>query len=225
MHNGKVELALTRRDHNLVLRHIDDAFTQLVKTGNYRPSRDEANASLAAESTVIIDLSKVRLQGTDNEWRYLEICTGNYDSLHPEERKLAERVHGSGDVFSHVMNMLSNKGIIKTRVYVLNPSYVQAQTKEGPIGRASWLDNISDNSSFSAVGRGVDYDYRLRGVPRRPVASVSEPRAQEHSTETENIFTTSYAMLLANPEQALANLNDERANQLEAILNQYRSRK
>lgn len=174
MHEGKAQLALTRRAHNLVLCHIDDAFPQLVETNNYHPSGEEANAAFAAESTVIIDLSQVRLQGNDKEWRYLPIPTETYDFLNPEERKLAERVHGSGDAFVQVMTMLAKHGISETKVYVLNPSYVKAQTKEGSIGRASWLGYFYYFSGFNANDRFIFGHSSLRGVRRRPVASVSE---------------------------------------------------
>ncbi len=221
MHDGRAQLALTRRGHNLVLKHIDDAFTQLVETRNYRPSGEEADAAFAAESTVTIDLNKLRLQGTDAEWKYVAIPTRDYDSLPSEERKLAKRVHGSGDAFTKVMSMLAGAGIQETRMYVLNPSYVQAQTHEGPIGRVSWLNSFGDNTYFVASDRFIINYNRLRGVRRRPVASVSEPGVHEVHDEAENVYTRSYATLLADPEQAVAALDDTTASGLCAIVSQY----
>src|SRR3989338_4736337 len=141
VHEGKARLSITRRDHNPVLRNINDAFAQLTSSRNYHPKSKEALESITAESTVSIDLTQLGLQSDDSEWRYLTILTQNYDILNPEERKLAERVHGSGDAFVHVMKMLADANINETRVYVLNPAYVEENTGEVPLGRASWLVN------------------------------------------------------------------------------------
>ena len=224
MHNGKAQLGLTRRDHNLVLRHIDDAFTQLIESRNYHPALEEADDVFAAESTVTIDLNQLRLQGNNTEWRYLAIPTTGYDTLNPEERKLAERVHGSGDVFVQVMSMLDQARISETKVHVLNPSYIEEQTKKGPIERASWLNSTYVSSGFYADDRVIYDGNCLRGVRRRLVASASEPGAHEVRNEAENPFRTSYATILGNPEQAVAALDDTTASGLKAILSGYDTR-
>ncbi len=224
-HEGKARLSITRRDHNLVLRHIDDAFTELTSSKNYHPEREEALAAIAAESTVSIDLTQLRLQGDDNEWKYLVIPTRDYSHLNAEERKLAERVHGSGDAFTNVMRMLAYAGIQETRMYVLNPSYVQVQTHEGPIGRASWLSDFNLNSDFYADDRYVNFNYRLRGVRRR-IASVSEPGAHEVRDKAEkNIYARSYITILKDPDQAVVALDDSTASGLLALVSQYYSGK
>ncbi|MDP3728832.1 MAG: hypothetical protein Q8R18_05260 [bacterium] len=220
MHEGKARLSITRQDHNLVLRHIDTAFAELTSSGNYHPAREEALEAIAADSTVSIDLTQLRLQGDNAEWRYLAIPTRNYDTLNSEERKLAERVHGSGYAFMQVMKMLADARVKETRVYVLNLAYVQENTQEGPVGRASWLNDFGSDSDFGANGRDINGYDRLRGVRRR-VASVSEPGAHE----AENPFIGYYNQLIANPEQAVADLNDETASGLRKILLQYDSRK
>lgn len=172
MHKGKAQLGMTRREHNLVLRHIDDAFTQLVETGNYHPSREEADAAFAAESTLCVNLNQLRLQGTD-EWSYFSFSPQGYDILNPEERKLAERVHGTGDTFIQVMKILQEADIQETQIFVLNPSYVKAQTKKGSIGLASWLSDFILDSCFYANDSISDGNGRVRGVLRHPVASVA----------------------------------------------------
>ena len=165
--NSVPYLAMTREKDNPVLGHLDDAFTQLTRTGNYRPSAEDVSSALAAESTVHIDLTQLRLQGDNAEWRYLAIPTTNYSSLNPEEKKLAERVHGSGSAFAATMKMLADAGTTETKIYVLNPEYVQVHATEGAIGRASWLDNVISSSNFIADGSNVDNYHRLRGVRRR----------------------------------------------------------
>ena len=164
MHEGRARLSITRRDHNLILRNIIDAFAQLVSSGNYRPRRDETLEAITAESTVSIDLTQLRLQGNDAVWRYLAISTSDYISLNAEERKLAERVHGSGDAFAQVMKMFADANIIETRIYVINPTYVEENTKEGPIMWVSWLSYFFGYSSFNANSRGIYSGSRLRGV-------------------------------------------------------------
>jgi len=147
MVGDKARLFITRRDHNLVLRHIDNAYIQLLYR-NYYLNREEALASIADPSTVSIDLTQLRLQGNDNdkELRYFVVPTTTYDSLNPEERRLAERVHGSGDAFVQVMKMLVSARIKETIVFVLNPDYVKKNAQKYPIWQASWLNNFNGDS-------------------------------------------------------------------------------
>src|SRR3989344_8260055 len=60
---GNPTLAMTREAHNPVLQHIDDAFDQLTKNQNYRPSQEEVQQALAAPETSLITLSRLRLSG------------------------------------------------------------------------------------------------------------------------------------------------------------------
>ena len=165
-------LAITREKDNLVLRHLDDAFTQLTRTKNYRPDVQEAQQSIGAPETVLIDVTKLHLHGDDAEWRYLEISTTNYNKLRPEERKLVERVYGQGNEFSASMAMLKEAGIEETKVYVLNPAYVQKEAVQGPLGRASWLNFFTIVSNFGASDRDVGGSGRLRGVRRESVGEM-----------------------------------------------------
>ena len=146
-------LAITREKDNLVLRHLDDAFTQLTTTGNYRPNVQEVQQSIDAPETVLIDLTKLRLQGNDAEWRYLGISTTEYDKLRPEERTLAERVYGQGDEFGASLAMLHEAGIKETRVYVLNPVYVQKEAEQGPHwgGLRGWAASATTQTSTRMV--------------------------------------------------------------------------
>ncbi len=176
MHEGKAQLALTRRNHNLVWRHIGDAFSQLLETGNYHPSLEESTASFNAGSTVCIDISQLGLREFNGEWGYLPISTRKYSTLSPEERKLAERVHGSGDTFAKIMASLAHAGIQETKLYVLNPSYVQEKTREAPIGRLCQLhDVINYSSNFDASDRSINSSVVLRGARLHSMASLHEP--------------------------------------------------
>ncbi len=164
LQGGTPTLAITREKDNLVLRHLDDAFTQLTTTVNYRPNAGEAQQSIGAPETVLIDLTKLRLRGDDAEWRYLGISTTKYDKLQPEERTLAERVYGQGDEFGLSMVLLKEAGVQETRIYVLNPAYVQKEAEQGPLGRASWLISFYSDSYFNADDRVVYLHGRFRGV-------------------------------------------------------------
>ena len=61
--NETPELGITREPENLVLRHLNDktnsSFEQLVQNGNYRADPAEVQQAMAAEGTVIIDLTKL----------------------------------------------------------------------------------------------------------------------------------------------------------------------
>ena len=75
------------------------------------------------------------------------------------------------------MAMLKEAGISETRIYVLNPAYVQKEAEQGPLGRVSWLSSFSNFSYFSSNDRGVDSGNRLRGVRRESVGEMPIGRA------------------------------------------------
>ena len=163
------KLAMTRETDNLVLRHIDDAFTQLTSGGNYCPDRTEAEAAIKASTTEVFDLTQLKLQKHDDEYSRMEVSTTNYRKLNAEQRRLAERVYGKGDDFVANMAMLKEAGIQATNVYVLNPEYVKANAKDSPVARASWLDDFGNGSDFNASDRYIKGAGRVRGVRREVV--------------------------------------------------------
>ncbi len=171
MDNDKPKLAMTREADNLVLRHIDDAFTQLTSRGNYHPALAEATSAIKASTTEVFDLTALNLKTYNDEFSFIEVPTTKYEyvRLGSKQRRLAERVFGKGDDFILNMKMLKQAGIDTTSVYVLNPNYVKEHAKSSPIGRASWLSNFGSNSSFSADDRNFDNRGRLRGVRREIV--------------------------------------------------------
>ena len=215
-------LAMTRQPQNLVLRHIDDAFTQLVETANYHPDVTEAQQAIEAPDTVVIDLTKLRLEKHNDEYSALVISTTKYDKkLNAEERKLAERVYEQGDNFVANMRMLSDAGISETRVFMLNPKYVQKEAKDGAVGRASWLGCFIDDSSFNAVVRGVN-DGRLRGVRRVVVPKGDTPeKSVVPSAPQEITAARCYEVLLANPQDSVGALDDKTAADLLKIVTSY----
>ena len=158
------KLAITREPDNLVLRHIDDAFTQLTTTQNYRPDVTEAQAAIHSASTLVVDLTQLKLQGNKEEWRYMAVSTTRYNKLTSEQRTFAERVYGQGADFAANMQMLKDARIDETKIFVLNPDYVREHAGKVPLARASWLCDINYNSNFLAGDRGVYGPGRVRGV-------------------------------------------------------------
>ncbi len=163
-------LFLTREPNNLLLHHLNDkvdkSYDQLVKTCKFQPKTKEARKAMKAKDTLRIDLTKLRFKGGDEQWRYVEISTTDYDQLNPEERKLAERFYGQGTSFVAAMNILQEKGIANTRVYVLNPDYVCKEAVTGPVALAAWRNGFDDGAYSLAGDRGINLRNGLRGVRR-----------------------------------------------------------
>ena len=176
-------LWLTREPHNLVLRHLNDevnsSYDQLVNNRNYRPNPEEAREAMQAEDTLRIDLMRLHLQGDDTQWRHLEISTAKYNKLfhrlNPEERKLAERFYGQGEAFVAAMSVLKERGIDSTKVYVLNPSYVQKEATNDPIGRAAWRSSFGYDA-YSDADHDVYSHDGVRGVRRESVGEMPTGR-------------------------------------------------
>ncbi len=194
LQEGVPTLWLTRHtveeQNNLVLRHLNDevdsSYDQLIKTGNFRADPEEAGQAMKAKGTLRVDLTKLRLQGANVEWRYLAVSTTSYDSLNREERKLAERFYGQGDAFVAAMNTLKEVGISETRVYVLNPAYVQKEAQKGPVGRAAWRSSFNYDAGSDARDLNVNDLNVLRGV-RQVVVPAGDALKNETSLEAPTI--------------------------------------
>ena len=166
--NGVPTLSMTRGGVNPFLNRIDDAYDQLTKTGNFRPNAEEMSRALGEYSTVHNDLTKLRLQGNDDEWRFLVVPTKKNHGLRFEEEKLARRVFGD-TTFRDNLEMFREAGITESRIYVLAPAYVCQHAGKNPVGRAAWLYNLNSNSDFNASGRDINNHDRSRGVRREEV--------------------------------------------------------
>ena len=176
MEKGQATLYFADGKHNLAFQHLDDAVEQLRTKNNYFPNDSDIGSVINAKSTLKVKLSDLKLERHDDEWSYFEINTTNYSKLNKSQRALAERVHGKGKTFDKTMKMLrdpkgddSNTGIQKTRIYVLNPTYVKNTLEKNSaksLARVSALDYFSGISYFLAFDRNVaNVGRRLRGVP------------------------------------------------------------
>ncbi|MEK6853073.1 MAG: hypothetical protein AABX64_00115 [Nanoarchaeota archaeon] len=164
--NKTPTLAMTREAHNPVLQNIDAAFEQLINRRNYPVPQADFKQALAAPDTTLIALPKLRLSVYNAEFSYLPIGTtpAEYKTLNAEERTFTERVFGQGDDFVKNMEMLKNARIDETRIYVLDPKYVQKHASHGAIARVSWLYSFGDDSIFDAIDRDIYVHNRARGV-------------------------------------------------------------
>ncbi|MDO8511599.1 MAG: hypothetical protein Q7S55_05550 [Nanoarchaeota archaeon] len=169
--NNTPKIVITTKSHNLVLKHIDEAFVQLTQNGNYIPDAAESEAAIHAQDSLVLDLNQMRLQKFDEESNYLTVSTVNYSKLNPVERRIVERVFGQGKDLVENMKMLKDNHSSEARIYVLNPEYVREHAEEGAVARASWLNGFDYISHFFANDCGINNLNRVRGVRR---AIVSE---------------------------------------------------
>lgn len=167
-------LAITREPNNLVLRHIDDAYDQLRKNGNYRLNSEEVRSAIKAQGTVVIDLTKLALQRDKNsKMMYdLAIPAHDYNSLSKdkEEKNLVQRVFGQEKDITAALQMLADTRWRTTelKIVVLSPDYVRAEAREGPIGLVSWLGGLHGGFAFSTNCRAIDGGLScLRGVRKK----------------------------------------------------------
>lgn len=234
-----VEWAITRESDNLVLRHLlderDSSFDQLVNKVNYRPANEEALAAKMAADTVVVAMSKLRLSGTEKEWRYLEIRTEDgfintaegYQAPNDEEQKVLQRLGYTAENLA--MLSTSNHKIAATRLYVLNPAYIQEEAVKDPekssLWRASRLGGFGSGSSFGAKGRSVGNRCRLRGVRRgveaRSAAAPERVVPDAPVVPLEITPAMSYQALLADPAKAAAALDDKTVAGLSRIVADY----
>jgi len=191
---GVAVLDIGSADLNPVLKdeNIEDVVIQLltmhdygVKPEDFKPIQIEAGKKYGKVTR--IDLSKLSHKKYDfnPEWCYIEFGTERdkktktYEGLeNSEDRKLAEAVHGNiarykrtgkhTHDFHNAMKMVNDENTV-TRIYFLNPDYVQKVTKEGeiPVARLGRLTNFDDSSNFNAGDRDVcSYLISVRGILR-----------------------------------------------------------
>lgn len=165
---GIPKVAITREADNLVLRHIDEAFTQLTNGGIYHPNPDEAEAAIKSKDTEVFDLTKLQLHipvdtygtfdfsplshhelyrpGDDLCPNRLKMNGYGWDNISHEGHRLSQRVYGvnegrDGGDFVKNMAMLKYAGVRTTGVMVLTPNYVREHAQNGPIAMTTGLSS------------------------------------------------------------------------------------
>ena len=166
---GKHLCVITREPQNLVLENIDEAYRQLTGQGNYFPDVEAAKASLEHEDSVVLDLKGLELLRGNDQYGHFVVNPNALNKLNSEQQRAAERIYGPDkESFGLNMKMFVEAGRTPT-VYVLMPNYVNGTLRDNNekfLGRASWLNYFSINSSFNANDRFVFNRDALRGVPR-----------------------------------------------------------
>jgi len=229
MEKGQATLYFADGKHNLAFQHLDDAVEQLRTKNNYFPNDSDIGSVINAKSTLKVKLSDLKLERYDDEWSYFEIDTAKYSKLNKSQRVLAERVHGKGKAFDKTMKMLrdpkgddSNTGIQKTRVYVLNPTYVKNTLEKNnakSIARVSALDNFGDDSDFDASNRSVGNNgRRLRGVPLG-AEGANAPKINPYEIALNTVLTHEKEIL------GLMNTKPAYATKINSLLGKYISSK
>lgn len=165
-------LWLTREPQNLVLRHLDDdrenSYLQLTQgSGNFFPDVRDAKAAMKANDTLRINLTRLRLQGNEPEWRRLEFAPDAVDELLREERMVVERVYGRGETFARTMKTFQQEGIPSLRIYMLNPDYVRENAVDRPLTRAAWCTFCASSTSVFLDGNDVVRPYTLVGKRKK----------------------------------------------------------
>ena len=125
------------------------------------PDLETALNSASTLKTRMVDLE---LHGNNTEWLFFEFDTEHYQKKSSTTQiEVIERVYSEEGV-----NVMSDHGIKKSRVYVLNPNYVKKHVpRGGALARACRLYYFGNDSNFNAVDRVVDVaNVRLRGVPK-----------------------------------------------------------
>lgn len=205
----------------VAVKNIDEFCGQLSSNRNYTLTDNQRKSLSGLERQghiVKVDPSDLSLQGDKNESQYFEINTRDYSSLTKSQRALAEMVYGADNEFNKNMEGLAKSGVSNVQIYVLNPEYVKSNVKKGSaVARACRLYNFSNNSNFSAIERGVNIQWALRGV------QVTSPKATRQKVEGNVVpnYGEMYKSISANPEEALRYLTAKTAAGLLRLVNAF----
>ena len=205
--SGKEEfLYYGGRDANPIFNNLEEACRQLQFDENYRLSRDEVKkiyASVKDGYTYRVRLGSLKLKEFDSEFASFEIDTRYYwqtvknGGLNKTQREFAEKVFGQGKEFNRYMYLLTFRGVRKTRIYVLNPKYVQQNHKAGTaMARLCLMCDYYYSSNFYANIRGVDMADVLVGVLRRSNNTIDSAchKIMESPEETVDILKSNSSL-------------------------------
>ncbi|MBI5390523.1 hypothetical protein HZB02_03475 [Candidatus Woesearchaeota archaeon] len=173
--DGEAVLYFGGREANPLMAHMEEAASQLIKTGNYlvpAVQRDAVLASVNEGTTLKVNLADLDLKGSNDEFSsFFTINTAALDTLNPAQRALASRVYGKKNALQQYMGFLAEANNKETRIYVLNPDYVKKKIRgNAAVAQACWLKEFFVKGSiFDATFSCVYVRSAVRGV-RRVVA-------------------------------------------------------
>lgn len=143
--NSHPTLRITREYNLSPIQNNNNHFNLSIDDNTYI-SLTNFHLIKATKDTVTIDLTKLKLQGDDKEWRYLEIDNSTkFLTSPPEQQKILHRFFGpTTEEYTANMKMLRS-----ARIYVLNPEYVQEHAKVGPFQRPCEVNFFSKTTLTS----------------------------------------------------------------------------
>ena len=161
--NQELVFYLGTRETNPVFKNIEKATKDLINTHKYSPPDADVEAIIAADSTLNISYSTLRLSVDEvvetkypKEFIYFEFEPANPD-LNEEEMKIVLRAYGRNGQFVSVMELFQRDCKLNPRVYLLAHDYAYSQIKKyGPVSRVSRLTGIRQGSQFLAAVRCVN---------------------------------------------------------------------
>lgn len=175
LEDNDVILYLADKEHNLILRNIDNAKDALKYRHNYYLGFDEMGEIINTKSTLKINLDNVLLNEFDSEESYLFIRTSNSDKtvpvspiISPLRKPLIEKLYGSEEDFKNTMNMLHHNDIKYTRITLLNPRYVRETLRREQahgLARLAFIYGSFNNSSINLTYNDLEHPARrMRGI-------------------------------------------------------------
>src|SRR3989344_223272 len=209
--------------NNLILNHLDDAANssshQLRSKKHYYPLPQEAEKVKDSSSTLKINLTKLPLIIQNENSSYLEINPTDYLKLKVEAKKLAEIFYGQDEAFDSAMDTLS-RTIAATRVYVLNPAYVEKAAADAPIGNFSWRYSFQTGAYCLADGSASNTYASLLGLRRSFIPAGSDSSGAIPSSLAAQLdYEAAYQLIIKNSKL----LNQDKAAGLSRILADYLS--
>jgi hypothetical protein len=145
---GKFVLGLADGENNLIIKNLYGAVSQFSSKNHYFPDELDMKNVVASSSTLVTDLSELRLKRYSEVWDYLEFSTTKYDDLNNAERTLAEKIHGSGNDFIRTMNWMAENEASHTMIYVYNADYIAQVLKNNEAESFAIFTHLGDNDSY-----------------------------------------------------------------------------
>lgn len=142
--NGETILYWGDREHNLIIKNIQEVKKQVMQNRPYyHPKKEEVGWVKKAETTLRVKLNELRTEGIDNE----RCCCFKFEDINPPhtklnlaERNLIGRVLGQGKDFIQNWEMLRDEGIPEIRIFLHTPQYVQKHAQNGAYAVTAALD-------------------------------------------------------------------------------------
>jgi len=144
--NSNPTLRITREYNFFPIQNNNNNPSDLYLDDNTSLSLADFHLIKAARDTVTIDVTKLKLEGDDQEWRYLEINPiTKFVKYTLNQQKILHRFFGP-TIEEYTANM---KFLRSARIYVLNPEYIQEHAKDGPFQRSCEVNFVSKTTLTS----------------------------------------------------------------------------